>query len=178
MWIKRFDYVDDAMPEIAPLVLDSGERLIRIEGVPGAGKSTLAVSLAHALGARVVHGDDYAYKASNRLTFAQRVCVPDLQRRLDVELATGTLVVIDAICLSELAPAASFGRGYRIYVRRLSFNTPTMPLWHGFDEHSPTPRRELDRSVHLYHLRERPHERADALIEIPDLGHTLSGPIL
>jgi hypothetical protein len=74
------------------------------------------------------------------------------------------MTVVEGICLEELAPSYRFGRGFVIYVKRIS----QAGLWHGFDEHNATPDREWHRSVDLYHRRYRPHESADVIMEVAE----------
>ena len=68
-------------------------------------------------------------------------------------------MVLEGVCLEDVAPEAVFGRGARVYLKRLTVLGPDLCLWQGFDEGGRVPSREVHRSVHLYPMRERPHER-------------------
>jgi hypothetical protein len=65
--------------------------------------------------------------------------------------------------LGELAPEDVFGRGFVIYVQRVSVLGPDNHLWHGFDKHGPIDERPLFRSIHDYHKHFRPHCRIGIL---------------
>lgn len=86
-------------------------------------------------------------------------------------------MIAEAVCLGWIAPQHIVGTGFRVYLKRLSFNAST-PLWHGFDPEDPVPEEEVYRSVHLYHRDNRPHEKADLVVGSPEDGHTLRGPVL
>jgi hypothetical protein len=63
--------------------------------------------------------------------------------------------------------------GVFVYVKRLSFNNQD-PMWHhGFDIEGEAPKREPHRSIVLYHQKSKPHERANLIIELPDIGHKI-----
>lgn len=177
MWVKRCEHVQDAVPEVAELILnyEPTPTLIRIEGVDGAGKSTLATALASYTGGYSIHGDDYVVPSHDQKPYVSHVKLDAFRRDLATALSSNRFVFADSVCLGELAPEATFGRGFRIYVKRLSFNVID-GIWHGFDPHDPEPDEEIARSVYLYHMNYQPHENADAVVEIPEIGHTLRGP--
>ena len=84
------------------------------------------------------------------------------------------MVVLDAVCLEEVAPSTKWGRGFVVYIKRLSFNTQA-PIWHeGFHLEEEVPTKEVNRSIHMYHNRVRPHETADLIIELPETGHLMT----
>jgi hypothetical protein len=177
MWKRRVEHVRDVVPDLVDLLRSAppDPKLIRIEAIDGAGKSTLAKLLSAELHAVLVQSDEFVTPFEERRAYREHVRLPDFQRTLRGALNQGWAIA-DGVCLEEIAPEEEFGRGFRIYVKRLSFNLPDQPWWHGFDEDGAIPTREVDRSIHLYHFKHRPHEAADALIEIPELGHTLFGP--
>jgi hypothetical protein len=80
--------------------------------------------------------------------------------------------ILDAVCFDEVAPEADFGRGFVIYVKRVSVLGVDLHLWHGFDEGAALPESPLFRSIHCYHERFRPHERADILLVHPEETHS------
>ena len=70
-------------------------------------------------------------------------------------------MALDAVCLDEIAPSSKWGRGFVVYVKRLSFNNQH-PIWHpGLHLEGEAPEREAHRSIFLYHQKSKPHERAD-----------------
>jgi hypothetical protein len=177
VWVGRFEHVRNAVPEIAARILEANPSpcLVRIEGVDGSGKSTLARELARHLSGLLIHGDDYIVPSEDEKPYSSCIRLDALRADLRASLSTSQIVVADAVCLGELAPEAEFGRGYKIYLKRLSFNVPG-GIWHGFDPYDATPEWEIARSVYLYHAHYRPHETADVIIELPESGHTLQGP--
>lgn len=92
-------------------------------------------------------------------------------------LSSNRTVILDAVCLEDVAPYSKWGVGYKVYVKRLSFNA-TNPAWsEGYNLEDDPPEPEPHRSVHHYHLRCRPHETAQIIIEWPENGHELpKGP--
>jgi hypothetical protein len=88
-------------------------------------------------------------------------------------ISTSTTVILDAVCLEEVAPVQKWGRGLRIYVKKLSFNNVD-PIWHvGYNLEDEPPTDEPHRSVHLYHLNTLPHMNADLIVEYPEEFHRL-----
>jgi hypothetical protein len=157
------------LPELVEHVQKSGARLVRIEGVMSAGKTPLAEMLAAALSdANVVHVDKFASPNESDRPYAEAIDVSALHAHLASVLQKPTWTILDAVCLDELAPEATFGRGFVIYVKRVSVIGADLHLWHGFDEEGGLPERQLLRSIHCYHMRCRPHERADVLLVHPE----------
>jgi hypothetical protein len=65
-------------------------------------------------------------------------------------------------------------RGFVIYVKRVSVLGADLHLWHGFDEGAALPESPLFRSIHCYHVRFRPHEKADIILIHPEELHSFS----
>jgi Mrp family chromosome partitioning ATPase len=160
--------------ELVEHVQESGARLVRIEGVMGAGKSTLADMLAAALrDANVVHVDrEFASPDESYCPYAEAIDISALHARLGSLLQEPRLTILDAVCLGEVAPEATFGRGFVIYVKRVAVLGADLHLWHGFDEGAALPENLLFRSIHCYHMRFRPHEKADILLVHPEELHS------
>jgi len=93
---------------------------------------------------------------------------PELDAAITIALASGRVVVL--VCLEEVGPSQRWGRGAVVYIKRLSFNNQD-PIWHdGFNLEGEPPTDEVNRSVFLYHNRVKPHEAADMIVELPDMG--------
>jgi hypothetical protein len=179
MAVIRVEDFRDAAPRIVDRMRqESGLKLVRIEGDLGVGKSALAGIIADAVGGRPVHGDEFMSPCPDLpVSYPDRVG-STFEGEVQNVLASGRWGIADAICLGEVLPEEVFGRGLCIYIKRLSFLFPDNPTWRlGWNlEQGPIPDREFHRSVHLYHLRHRPHETADIVIELPDRDSTLTGP--
>ncbi len=147
---------------------NSTSRLIRIEGVCGSGKTSIARQLeARGVGVHI-NADDFITRPAGAIPYAG--CVE--HDKLDAAIAsadrTGKVVILDAVCSEEVAPVQRWGQGLRIYVKQLSFNTVD-PIWHvGLHLEDAPPVLEPHRSVHLYHLRVLPHMKADLIVEFPE----------
>jgi hypothetical protein len=168
----------DAVPRIIERMdLGSGPRLVRVEGDLDAGKSALADLLAEAVEGEHINGDTFMSPPPDLpVPYPDRIQAAFGDKVRSV-MASDRWAIMEAICLGEVLPEEEFGRGLRLYIKRLSFLFPDNPLWRlGWSlEQGPVPDREFHRSVHLYHLRQRPHETADIIIELPDRDSTLVG---
>jgi hypothetical protein len=165
------------LPELVKHVQESGvtPRLVRIEGVMGVGKSPLADMLADALDAspNAIHIDcEFAYPDKSDRPYAEAIDVNALHTRLASLLQKPTWTILEAVCLGEVAPEDAFGRGFVVYVKRVAVLGPDVHLWHGFDEGAAMPEDPLFRSIYCYHMRFRPHERADILLVLPEELHS------
>jgi hypothetical protein len=165
------------LPDLVKCVQESGvmPRLVRIEGVMRVGKTPLADMLAGVLGAKVIHVErEFAYQEKLDRPYAEAIDIGAFHARLTSRLQEPTWTIVEAVCLDEVAPEHQFGRGFVIYVKQVAVLGPDLYLWHGFDEYSSVPDHPLHRSVHSYHERFRPHEKADVLIVLPEEGHSFS----
>lgn len=164
--------VSDAK-DAAAVLAKFNHRLIRIEGFAGVGKTTIARQFADLVGAIHVEGDKFANKATEPTQY--RDCIRQGAFEAAIRDAeTAMFLILDAVCLDEIAPIEKWGRGFLVYVKRLSFNNCHAPTWHGgFDLEEEAPTKEPDRSIHLYHSSVRPHERADLILELPQEGHAI-----
>ncbi len=161
------DHPHGAVPFIIQrLALENVEpRLIRLEGTMLAGKSSLAHRLTEALGATRVAADHF-----NALR--DKIGLGRYRDALRSALASKRWVVTDSVRLGEIAPEQQFGRGYRVYIKRLRILLGDRGWPYGFDiddeEHSPPGENPLERSIRLYHREYRPHEAADLIVNVPD----------
>ena len=165
---------DEVAGWITEFLAKSPSNLIRIEGVCGSGKTTIARMLAvNGVGLHV-EIDKFANKSSEPAPYPQCLRQSELEDAIERAIQTNGCVILDAVCLGEVAPAERWGRGLRIYVKRLSFNN-VAPIWHeGFHLRDEAPIDEPHRSVHTYHLNYSPHMNTDLIVEFPEDGRRLS----
>jgi hypothetical protein len=78
-------------------------------------------------------------------------------------------------CALVIAPEQQFGRGYRVYIKRLRILLGDRGWSYGFDiddeEHSSPGEDPIERSIRLYHREYRPHEAAYLIVNVPDEEH-------
>jgi hypothetical protein len=162
---------DEIAGSIARVITNSPTKIVRIEGVCGSGKTTIGRKLAaNGIGLHI-EVDKFATKPSKPTPYPQCLKLAELNREISRATQTGKTVILDAVCLEEVAPAVQWGRGLRIYVKQLSFNSID-PTWHvGFQLEDEPPTDEPHRSVHLYHLNFLPHMNADLIVEYPEEFH-------
>jgi len=152
----------------------SSRKLIRIEGFDGVGKSGLVQIVKENIVAEHVEGDKFVDKSGKPIPYSKCIRQIEFDRALERAIETGRVVILDAVCLDEVAPTNKWGRGFVVYVKRLSFNNPD-PIWHeGLNLEAETPSDEVRRSIHLYHKRVKPHETADLVIELPEKCHSMT----
>jgi hypothetical protein len=148
-----------------------------MEGFCGVGKTAIAGRLASKLrGAVHIRGDDLAFKPEKPTPYPGCIRQSKLDQSISDAIASGAVVILDAVCLESIAPSKRWGRGLMVYVKRLSFNTPNNPRWdegYKLEYGDDVPDREPHRSVHLYHMAALPHENADIIVELPEAGHSL-----
>ena len=146
---------------------------IRLEGFAGVGKTGLAKLLVKLIGGEHVAGDHFVSKFDAPPSYRECMRQSEFDCAIAQAFASGRVVVLDAVCLEEVAPSRKWGRGFVVYIKRLSFNTQA-PIWHeGFHLEEEVPTKEVDRSIHMYHNRVRSHETADLIIELPEIGHLM-----
>jgi hypothetical protein len=164
---------DELASRIAEVLASSPAKLIRMEGVCGSGKTTIARKLAaNGFGVHI-EVDNFATQQPKDTPYKQCLKQEELDAAIQRAIATGRIVILDAVCLGEVAPIERWGRGTSIYVKRLSFNSVD-PVWHaGFNLEDDPPLKEPHRSVHYYHLMHEPHMNADLIVEFPEDGHRL-----
>lgn len=126
------------------------------------------------IGALHIEGDKFVNKYEEPPPYSRCLRQLEFDAAIDRAVATGRIVILDAVCLDEVAPIDRWGRGYIVYVKRLSFNNQD-PMWHrGYELEGEAPTDEIHRSVYLYHSRVRPHETADLIVEMPEEGHKIT----
>src|SRR5258707_7050127 len=108
-------------------------KFLRFEGFDGVGKSGLAKLVASRISAEHVEFDKFAFKPATPLPYPGCLRQAQLDAAISAAFASGKPVALDAVCLDEVAPISSWGRGFVIYLKRLSFNNQN-PMWHhGFE---------------------------------------------
>ena len=78
--------------------------------------------------------------------------------------------IFEGVCLEELLPRASFGRGFIVYLKRVSLVAGGSPVWQDEKELNARERaaNPIDEEVRRYHRTYRPHERADLCLAVPE----------
>jgi thymidylate kinase len=97
-------------------------KLIRIEGFEGVGKSGLAQLFCERTGAAHINGDAYITKPETEQPYRACIRQSELDAAIGAAVVSGEAVVLEAVCLEEIAPSSQWGRGFVVYVKRLSFN--------------------------------------------------------
>ncbi len=158
--------VDEAVPAITRRL--STLQLVRIEGFCGVGKTRLAHRLSEITGATHIATDIFAFRPDRPSPYRDCIKRPELAAEIKRATAASNLVVLDGVCLDEVAPQAEWGRGLLVYVKRLSLQSGTS-IWHdGIDlEDGEVPHDEPGRSIFLYNAKVRPDHRADLILELP-----------
>jgi hypothetical protein len=165
---------DELADWITEFLAISPSNLIRIEGVCGSGKTTIAQKLqARGVGLHI-NADDFVTRPTVATPYPCCMKQNELDAAIADAIKTGKVVILEAVCLEEVAPFQRWGSGLNVYVKVLSFNSVD-PTWHvGFKLEDPPPLNEPDRSVHSYHLKYQPHMKADLIVEFPQDGHRLT----
>ena len=164
---------DELAACVAEYLSASPSKLVRIEGVCGSGKTTICRKLAENGIGLHIEIDRFATKLPKPTPYPQCLRQAELNAEIIRAMRTGKTVILDAVCLEEVAPAERWGRGLRIYVKQLSFNSVD-PIWHvGINLEDDPPTDEPHRSVHLYHMNCLPHMNADLIVEYPEEFHRL-----
>jgi hypothetical protein len=167
---------DSAASAIATAVITllPNPSIVRIEGFCGAGKTNVGGRLAALIDGIHIAADNFANKYDDPPPYPECIRQLELAQAIATAMQSGRFTILDAVCLEDVAPVGTWGRGLVVYVKQLSFNNAEHPIWHGgFQLEGDSPAEEPHRSVHAYHLRVRPHEKADLIVEVPEEGHSL-----
>jgi hypothetical protein len=150
--------------------------LLRIEGFDGVGKSGLSKLVADRIGAAHIEVDKFAFKSEVPKPYRDCLRREELEVEICSVVAKKGTTILDAVCLEEVAPSSRWGRGFVVYIKRLSFNNPD-PIWHEgleLEDELGKSLGELHLGLLLYHKSFKPHEHADLIVELPSSGHTIS----
>jgi hypothetical protein len=148
-------------------------RLIRVDGFAGVGKSGLASLIRKQMGAEHIEADKFVNRFDEPPPYRECIRQAELDSAIERAVKSGHVVILDAVCLEEIAPEEKWGRGFAIYVKRLSFNNVD-PMWHdGYRLEEEPPSKEVHRSIHVYHARVKPHQTAHLIVELPNEGHSI-----
>jgi len=137
--------------QIARRIRQTDASLIAIDGLPGAGKSTLAASLSALLTIRAVHLDDYLVHGS--VGFTDYLRYEDLQRAL-----LQRPVILEGVCMLDVLDRLELRPDQFVYLQ------------------APIATRSLDRShslvreVRAYTDRSHPAERANLVLARSECG--------
>jgi hypothetical protein len=166
---------EDAVAKIAA-ELPSKAKLVRLDGFMSVGKSCLGRQLAERIHGILVDSDDFASHSEEERPYIDCLNVRKLRSVL-LERANAGVTILAAVCSKEVFPPQDGLAEFSVYLKRLSFSTPNWPYWHRDPDVEETPSRALEKSIHEYHLKFRPHEASDLVLEIPEEGHSLRGSL-
>ncbi len=171
MWFGRFERIEDSAAGLANLIESShaAPRLVRVEGIDGVGKSRLARGLKTELSGEHLEVDEGFRRDPERCeSFVETVQVESFRKAVFDLLRIVRWVIADSVCLDEVLPETQFGRGFRVYVMSLENHSDGFSRWDYQRELSrePTGFNAIDLSIWDYHLKFRPHERSDAIVQI------------
>jgi hypothetical protein len=163
--------IADAADRIAASWRGTDELLLRIDGFMGAGKSSNAALLAKSdESIRVINPDNFASRDLAATRFAEKVDIDRLHSVACRAISEGNRVIFEGVCLEELLPSSQFGRGFCVYIKRVSLPAPGLPLWHdGFNLEAIEPAHDwLHEDIIRYHRECQPHECADLILAVPE----------
>ncbi|MBX9629036.1 MAG: hypothetical protein K2X67_00815 [Burkholderiales bacterium] len=152
----------------------SATHVVGIDGFMGSGKTKLAFALAESMNGIRVSLDAYIDRDVESKNYSEKIMRHYLVSDLRKLQAAFQFVVLEGICLLEVLATISRTPDSHVYVKRIS----TGGLWHdGFhledyetDQAITENQEGLHKSEFEYHSKWRPHERAIAIFERPDLG--------
>lgn len=145
-----------SMAEVVRHLRASNASLIALDGLPGAGKSTLAVRLSVLMGTRSVHLDDYLVR--NSIDFTNHLKYGELRRALLVRP-----VVVEGVCILDVLDRVGLRPDQLLYLQ-----APCSARF--LDASHP-----LVREVRAYIERARPADRATFVLERADSGQKSFG---
>lgn len=146
--------------------------VIGVDGLMGAGKTTVATHIADNAEGLHIGLDAYTRSDGRRPGYVRTLLLDRLERDLQGAAQRGRRVVIEGICLRRVLLEIGIEARFNIYLKRVGVSGQ----WHDVERLSPSlPRGEegeygLYESEHDYHIRYRPHERADVLFQWKDPG--------
>ena len=172
---ENFDTYDALLGRLRTLIVESGPRIIGIEGHTLAGKRVLSQMLAEDLNAICISTDDSAfaslYSDGSRTPpedtpYADCLDLDHLGATIREALSNHTIVIVAGICLRDVFERIGRRAHIVIYVKVVSRYSET---WHDMIqlEDYEAGREQVcrpHRDAFDYHSRVRPHEKADLVL--------------
>lgn len=110
--VLKVDEEEQCVPTVIGAL--SSQKIIRVDGHSGVGKSRIAKALSRELGWRRVAIDDYLDKADYKPRYEKRVMIDKV---LDQISSAPSGVILDGLWLDHLVQRDVYGPEYRIYMR-------------------------------------------------------------
>jgi len=152
---------------------DSRGRLVAVDGLREAGKSTIAEALARELSATWVRVDDYLRK-SRSTPYADRLDATGLHKALMAARETGQTCIVEGLCIRDVLARFGSLADFHVYVGRVdSFGEWCEPDY--FDDTisladllaaigpPDTEGAAFDRDLAVYHKAKKPTLHADLI---------------
>lgn len=117
-------YAENPAEHIARLVKSQSwsPKLVRIEGVSGVGKTTIARKLAIFLDAKHIASDDFLLGKGVKSSHSESMNVLCFQADVRSAISLQSWTIVEGICLEETLPSADFGSGCRLYIKSAGRN--------------------------------------------------------
>jgi hypothetical protein len=150
--VLKVEEEEECVPVIAKML--RGQRIIRVDGHSGMGKSRIAKCYAKIFGWSRIEGDDYLIDPRPDGLYPQLVDKEAFATaaRRGLERAPG--ILLDAICLDYILPPLALGPEFRVYVLSI--------VDAGFEEDERRRQRKLGTDV--YHDDIDPKGKADLVV--------------
>ena len=133
----------------------SGQKVIRIDGHSGMGKSRIAKEIARLFGWKRIEGDQFLDQPRNGRLYFEQVKKDEFLAAAREALETGQGIVLDAICLDWIIEPNVLGPELRVYMESV-----TPPEFH---EDDAARNKQLGSDV--YHEQVDPKGKADVVIQ-------------
>ena len=142
-------------------------QIIGIDGMDGAGKTWLAKHLATIVEANIIHLDPFLKPLQG--SYVDYINCEQVNLKLDELINQESLIIVEGICLRQVAKRCSFNIDSHIYVRRISKNSG---LWSDEDICMPLKSNEELKEFYWkehelidYHASYRPYQYADWIFD-------------
>jgi uridine kinase len=119
--ISSIESVDELQSRILKAMGALGKFVIGIDGMDGAGKSSLAHDLGARLGAKVVSVDDFW--VDRELPYVAHIAC----QKLEEEMLSSSVAIVEGVCLRAVAERCGIAIDFHVYVRVLSH---PFRFWH------------------------------------------------
>lgn len=143
--------------------------LIVIDGFSDSGKTYLGRQIQKELGIFHIDTDSYVNPEINSGSYQERISLKAFRSEIENIIRIGGSLVISGICVQDIITTIGLYFDFKIYLKKISKSR----VWHNghdMEEHingqiSDYFSVEPNRSDMSYHLKYRPHENADLIIE-------------